>query len=381
LWFIRAFSTIEGDRRSGRADRPQGTVRTKKAEDRVGREPAIAPPKAMLPKQRQLRLSVEALLRGGDGRIIAGPWLGEVGWEVLYWIPLLRWCVCCWPELHDRLVVVSRGGVAGWYEGIAASYVDLGEHYDGATFARLVDAERASRKARGLKSNAAYEETAWEREIGRWVSERLDEGDMPMLHPSILFRSRKLLLWLSELEDVSFTRLRRPALNHLEAVLPESYIAVRFYLSVLSDGAVENGFAEFAEAAISSLAEKVPVVVLNPGMDLDHEHPDLIVEGPNVIPLAPHMSFRTNLAVQSAAIAHATAFVGTYGGLSYVPSQYGVPSISFWSKDRLPPTKTDAFNDLALANRVFNRAGWGRFIARPFDDASLEELLAPALAR
>ena len=24
--------------------------------------------------------------------IVAGPWVGEVGFELLYWVPFLRWC-------------------------------------------------------------------------------------------------------------------------------------------------------------------------------------------------------------------------------------------------------------------------------------------------
>ena len=43
------------------------------------------------------------------------------------------------------------------------------------------------------------------------------------------------------------------------------------------------------------------------------------------------MSPRTNLDVQSKVIARARAFVGTHGGLSYLPPLYGVKSLSFYS--------------------------------------------------
>src|SRR5262245_221062 len=108
----------------------------------------------------------------GDRRLIAGPWLEEVGWEVLYWIPLLRWCVNRVPELRDRLVVVSRGGVADWYEGISDTYVDVADAYDEKTFARRLAAERESRDALG-KGMKHFAETAWQLEIAEWVSERL----------------------------------------------------------------------------------------------------------------------------------------------------------------------------------------------------------------
>ena len=55
------------------------------------------------------------LLSKVRGHVMVGPWLSEVGFELLYWIPFLRWAV---PEFNldpSRLIVVSRGGVAGWY--------------------------------------------------------------------------------------------------------------------------------------------------------------------------------------------------------------------------------------------------------------------------
>ncbi len=45
------------------------------------------------------------------------------------------------------------------------------------------------------------------------------------------------------------------------------------------------------------------------------------------------MTPTTNLQVQSAVIAHARVFVGTYGGLSYLGPFYGVPSIGLFSEE------------------------------------------------
>ena len=53
--------------------------------------------------------------------ILAGPWLGEVGFEVLYWAPFLRWFA---EEFHvdpARIIVISRGGTASWYQPFAGS--------------------------------------------------------------------------------------------------------------------------------------------------------------------------------------------------------------------------------------------------------------------
>src|SRR5688572_20329807 len=71
---------------------------------------------------------IEATLAGlaqGKGPIIVGPWLAEVGYEVLYWIPFLRWFQDAHGIPSDRFVVVSRGGMESAYAGIAGRYVDL----------------------------------------------------------------------------------------------------------------------------------------------------------------------------------------------------------------------------------------------------------------
>ena len=59
------------------------------------------------------------------GPIIVGPFLSEVGFELLYWIPLLRWIKDKWQVDPERLVVVSRGGTALWYEGLSGRYLDV----------------------------------------------------------------------------------------------------------------------------------------------------------------------------------------------------------------------------------------------------------------
>ena len=49
-------------------------------------------------------------LHKDDRPIIVGPWLSEVGYEILYWVPFLRWVTNYRPFVRERLVIVSRGG-------------------------------------------------------------------------------------------------------------------------------------------------------------------------------------------------------------------------------------------------------------------------------
>src|SRR5262245_4970828 len=52
-----------------------------------------------------------ARLADGSAPIVAGPWLAEVGYEVLYWIPFLRWFQDAFAVRQERLIVLSRGGM------------------------------------------------------------------------------------------------------------------------------------------------------------------------------------------------------------------------------------------------------------------------------
>jgi hypothetical protein len=321
---------------------------------------------------------LELLNLSGDRRLIAGPWLDEVGWEVLSWIPLLRWCVNRIPELRERLVVVSRGGVADWYEGISDTYFDVADAYDEQTFARRLTAERASQTARG-KGPKGSQATEWQLEIAEWVSGRLGEPGLRMVHPSTAFHlsAKRFVRTLTAPGDGAFHPWRRPGRGPLHAVLPERYVAVRFYRNTAWKG---TDAKKFSRNAVRALAETIPVVILNTNMTIDPQHKDLL-SGANAIYLGEHMSFRNNLAIQSIAIANAQAFVGNSGGLSYISPYYGVPSVSFWSPDArgAPVRKLHTQWDFDFASLVFNRPGWGGWTARSFRDAPMDELLAPAL--
>ena len=57
--------------------------------------------------------------------VLVGPWTGEVGFELLYWIPFVTWALKRASVSPERVVVVSRGGPASWYAHIGGRYVDL----------------------------------------------------------------------------------------------------------------------------------------------------------------------------------------------------------------------------------------------------------------
>jgi hypothetical protein len=71
-------------------------------------------------------------------------------------------------------------------------------------------------------------------------------------------------------------------------------------------------------------------VSLSTGLRLDdHDGDDLQALGVQSLPR--HLEPRDNLAVQTAAVAGACAFVGTYGGFSYLAPFLGVPAQAYYS--------------------------------------------------
>ena len=70
-----------------------------------------------LPDAREVRELITAFGRSGRP-VIAGPWLSETGFELLYWVPFVRWMVERARIDGDRLIVVTRGGARGWYRDL-----------------------------------------------------------------------------------------------------------------------------------------------------------------------------------------------------------------------------------------------------------------------
>jgi hypothetical protein len=80
------------------------------------------------------------------------------------------------------------------------------------------------------------------------------------------------------------------------------------------------------------------------------------------------MTPERNLAVQTAVLARARAFVGTYGGYSYLAPLCGVPSLAFFSE------RTFKAHHLHVAQRVFDRLGGPSLVPLNVTDLSLVRL-------
>src|SRR5688500_12510316 len=100
---------------------------------------------AVVREEWQVEREVERVV-SGDGPIIAGPWLSEVGYEALYWVPFLRCVAAAYRIAPSRLVVMSRGGTASWYADIASRYVEVFDYASPSDLARNAAAGRLKQR-------------------------------------------------------------------------------------------------------------------------------------------------------------------------------------------------------------------------------------------
>ena len=280
-------------------------------------------------EQRRIEGQLAALARGREP-ILVGPWLSEVGYEVLYWRPFLAWMIDRYGISPDRLIAVSRGGVGHWYRGIAGRYVELLDLVGADEFA----ARNAARRAGGDQKQLSPSE--FDAEIVERVAARDLNGRTPSLcHPSLMFRLFRRF-WFGDrsldffLQHMRFERMMSPVGDLVG--LPPRFAAVKFYTGPAIPDTPDR--RRVLRGLVSRVADEMPVVVLDTGLSLD-DHQDFLFDGlANVIRLPERLMPATNLAVQTRVIAGASLFLGTCGGLAWLAPMLGTPTIGVYADDR-----------------------------------------------
>jgi hypothetical protein len=316
-------------------------------------------------RSASLRRRLAAL--AADGRpIVAGPWLGEVGFELLYWVPFLRWFAEEFGVAPERLVVVSRGGTWAWYSPFSSRYREVFDYAGPEEYRR-----RHDERVLDIGEQKQTRETAFERELLERIARRTGQREWVQLHPSAMYEVFNPFWWqhLDENWVHRHARYRRfEAPPRADAgPLPPAYIAVKFYFNDCFPATDRN--RAFVREEVRRLAERAPVVSLTTGLSLD-DHGGCEVDVHGVTTLPPHLDPRRNLHVQSAIVAGASAFAGTYGGFSYLAPFYGVPAAAYFSD-----AAGFSPRHLAMARSAFATLG-GRDLLHVEDAAASEPLTA-----
>jgi hypothetical protein len=285
-----------------------------------------------------------------DRLLVAGPWLSEVGFETLYWVPFLHWLKVAFHVDPARVVAVSRGGVGSWYQGVADRYVEIWDDMEPAEFARR-NAERGVTKH--------YEPSPLDREILELVARRLGTSDFDVLHPGLMYRLFTLY-WSGQRAmgfmdaHLRFQVMPPPPEMIDPALLPKEYVAVKFYAARSLPDTPE--IRAHLRATVQSLSERLPVVLLDTGLVLEDDHADYsFATKAQVISARSWMTPRNNLGVQTQIVAGAKAFVGTCGSIAWLAPRLGIDTSGFY----VDPKWLHAH--VAVAMRAYHRLGAGRF--------------------
>lgn len=298
--------------------------------------------------------------------IVVGPWLSETGFELLYWIPFLNWAKGFANLRDDRLVAVSRGGCETWYRHLTPNYRDVFDFYTPEEFRRRN--EQRILQQGGLQKHVDIAD--FDQEIIDRVRHAQGVSDAVVLHPSLMYKLFRIFWRLQASVGLveGFTvhkRIEKPALGPLAAHLPTDYIAVKFYTNNSFPDTAQN--RAFVASCLSQLTAAHDVVLLNTGLRFD-DHDDFQPHARGRIHTAEHlMTPRTNLDVQTRIIAGARAFVGTYGGFSYLAPLVGVDALAFFSDGA-----GFRVDHLEIAKRVFTDLNSASFL--PLDVRDLEVL-------
>ncbi len=286
-----------------------------------------------------------------DPRPIAlGPWLGEVGFELLYWVPFVRWFAERYEVPAARLIAVTRGGAASWYAPMAARSFDALAVMDADEFRK-----RNEHRTGMLGEQKQVRITALEDDLLAMVR-RAEGQDVAVLHPSVMYYlfapywwGHRPLAWIER--HTHHVPLVRPPLT---LDLPPDYTAVKFYFNDCFRSTPQH--RAFVDRTIRALADEGPVISLSTGLTVDDHppcEPDVAAMHGIRQLLAPH----TNLLVQSAIVAGARRFVGTYGGFAYLAPFYGVPATSYYTD-----AGTFSLRHLDLAQHVLGARGSSRLL-------------------
>ena len=289
--------------------------------------------------------------------ILVGPWTSEMGFEVLYWLPFLEYLQHRYGIAKERLIPVTRGGAGAWY-GLPTRV----ELYDYVPPADLRIAALASQQEHASIKQVGP--TAFETKLLALIAERLGLRRYHVLHPSILYRAldawwgTQTMGMADAVKPLRFQQMQAPA-PPVGMALPERFVAMRWYQR--PTWPMREDLVDWTVALTRQLAAHVPVVILrSPTYVDDHvDFPPPTGENITVITAEP---WRDNLAVQSAVIARAAAFVGTWGGMAQLAVRLGIPTAAFFDK-----WHSCSYQHRVLTEWLAMQSGVSCFVGRPSD--------------
>jgi hypothetical protein len=293
----------------------------------------------MKPELQIVQTTRETLLALGKtrGPIIVGPWLSEIGFELLYWIPFLRWARSFAGIPREDLWVVSRGGCRSWYADISPNYIDVFQFYSPDRFRQGNDKRMADQAVQqlaigmkhGRPSTKQNVVTQFDRDILKHATRAAGLSEYRLIHPSMMYGLFRPF-WQRKLPNLykQMTSPKRLVPPDNDLSLPKSFVAAKFYNSAAC--AKNPIHSQMVNDIVRTVAASTDVVLLHAGTQYDDHGEFSVNPHPRVhrVPMDPV----TNLETQTAVVARAKSFIGTYGGFAYLAPFLGVRAQTYYAR-------------------------------------------------
>ena len=266
----------------------------------------------------------------GEHPILFGPYLSDVAFELLYWLPLLRWVRETWGGPGRRFVAMSRGRIGSWYRDVAEDYVDVHDVLPADVFAARWDA-----RVREVGSNKQTKLSELERELIDAVKVRTGSEHARVLEPALAYRMFMKVdsgeLAESFLAERARHRLLpRGSIEGLPSGLSQPYAVVGYGFNALLPET--DGHRDLLAAAVRDLGQHWPVVLVDwtpDGVDVDGLD---VGQGVDVVRYEAGRD-DGHLGRTAQVLSHASAYVGPFGGPNLIAPLYGVPTLALQSTD------------------------------------------------
>ena len=207
--------------------------------------------------------------------IIVGPWLSEVGFELLYWIPFLNWVKTYRPFDPERMV-----------RRVARRRRRLVSEHHARTTSTCSTSTRPSSSGRRTTERLQENKqkhlalTDFDREILKVAYQHIGSKECrtaaPDVHvPALLRRTGRASMSIELVDEfASFERLPALDTSDVAGELPRDFTAVRFYFNESFPDNEENKL--FVTRLLQTLTEAGDVVLLNPDLHID-DHWDMTI--------------------------------------------------------------------------------------------------------
>ena len=256
--------------------------------------------------------------RMAELKLIVGPWRGEVGTEVTYWMPYVAKAAQFIPDFWSRAVVVSRGGMGRLYHP-GVQTVDL---YALRGVKEVASENYLAKEELGVNKPLRW--TQWEKDVCEEIG---PYQGYEVMHPSGMVAVLKpfwdgLAGWKTAAAHCDVSLIPKPP---KPCWLPEKYTAVKWYHR---EGVKDEGVTQAWESIVSRvLYEDGHLVWVGDGGSGYDRHVDGSTWMIRAMPPGPP---EDNLYRQAQVIAHAERFVGTYGGTAQLALRFGVPTVALY---------------------------------------------------